>query len=202
MLLQCGYYHSNPPVIAYSGLHQAINSTKILFLLPTASLFPTFCISELLVQSHFPCRQWVMFFQAPPSWFLCSLWHLPLLAAQKFTSSHSSLFPFCLCPRTAIPHAQGDRLGSLLEELPSLTLETATSPWALPLAEGSGLPAGCSSPSSCQSPHLGTEKRGFVESCVGASCREWSCPLWPLAKHQRHLNWGVSKGPRMLLVPS
>lgn len=128
-----------------------------------------------------------MFFQAPLFWFLCSLHYLSLLVVQLFSSSLSSLFPVSLCPRTTIPCAQGDRLGFLLEKPLSLTPEMATCLWALPLAEGSALSSWCSSPSSRQCPHSGTEKRDFVEGCVGASCGERSCPLWPLAKHQRHL---------------
>lgn len=143
-----------------------------------------------------------MFFQAPSSCFFCSLHHLSLLVARLFSCSLSSLFPASICPRTAVPCVQGDRLESLLEEPPSLTLEMATSLWAIPLAEGSALPSWCSSPSSRLSPHSGTEKGDFVEGCVEASCGEQSCPLWPLAKHQRHLKWRVSKGPGMLLVPS
>jgi len=139
-----------------------------------------------------------MFFQVPPPWFLYSLHHFPLLVAQLFSSSLSSLFPVSPCPRTAIPHAQGDWLGSLPEEPPLLTLEMVTSLRALPLAEGSALPCWCSSPSSSWSPHSGTEKRGFVESCIGASSSEQSCPLWPLARCQRHPKRRVNKRPGMI----
>lgn len=108
-----------------------------------------------------------MFFQALPS-FLSSICHMLPLVVQLFASSHSSLLPVSLYPRSALPHALGDWLESLIEDLPPLTLEMATSLWALLLAESSALSSWCSSPSSRQSSHLGTEKRGFVASCVGA----------------------------------
>lgn len=44
-----------------------------------------------------------------------------------------------------------------------------------------------------RSPPLDTEKRGFVASGAGASCEEWSCPLWPTAKHWRCCKWRGTK---------